>query len=187
MSPTGPPLDGLLHRLADCPPDFLLGPGEIDVTALACDHFRALGVAIPDPQERGAVAALSSETQRLLPIVLWLLRDAWFVARPSLAEATLRLLQSDSLAKLAKLVRPEAIINDADRREELVRLCLNGLGLAPEGESAEQAADRLSTLDSVQRKRVIRETRKAEARAREIREAMARRRAEEAAARYSRE
>jgi hypothetical protein len=77
------------------------------------------------------------------------------------------------------------IINDPDRREELVRLCLKGLGLIPQGESAAQAADRLTTLDSVERDRVIRETRQAEARAREIREAMARKRAEEAAARYS--
>jgi hypothetical protein len=187
VSATGPQLDGLLHRLADCPPDFLPGPGEIDVTALACDHFRALGVAIPSPQERRSLAGLSGEAQRLLPIVLWLLRDDWFIARPQLAAVTWSFLLSDSLSKLAKLVRPDGIINDPDRREELVRLCLKGLGLVPEGESALQAADRLTTLDSVERERVIRQTRQAEARAREIREAMARKRAEEAAARYSRE
>jgi hypothetical protein len=177
----------LLHRLAECPPDFLLPPGEIDVLALACDHFRALKVAIPEKQERRALAVLPNELRRLLPIVLWLLRDTWFVARPQLADATWKLLQSDALIKLAQLVRPEAVINDPDRREELVRLCLKGLGLTPEGESAAQAADRLTTLDSVERERVIRQTRQAEARAREVREAMVRKRAEEAAARYSRE
>jgi hypothetical protein len=187
MVPTGPQLDRLLHRLADCPPDFLLGPGEIEVLALACDHFRALGVAIPGPRERRSLAALPSETQGLLPIVLWLLRDDWFLARPELAQATWRLLLSDALTKLAKIVLAEAFINDSDRREELARLCLKALGLVPEGESAVQAADRLTTLDSVERERVIRRTRQAEARAREIREAMARKRAEEAAARYSRE
>lgn len=187
MSPTGPQLDGLLHRLADCPPDFLLVPGEIDIVALACDHFRALGVPIPSQQERRSLAKLPSDAQRLVPVVLWLLRDPWFVARPQLAEATWKLLKSESLTMLAQLVRPDGIIQDSDRREELVRLCLKGLGLAPEGESAAQAADRLTTLDSVERERVIRQTRQAETRAREIREAMARKRAEEAAARYSRE
>lgn len=187
MSPTGPQLDSLLHRLAECPPDFLLAPGDIDVMALACDHFRARGVAIPGPAERRSLAALPGELQALIAIVLWLLRDDWFVTRPQLAPATWTLLQSDSLAKLAKLVRADAIIRDPDRREELVRLCLRGLGLVPEGESALQAADRLTTLDTVERERVIRHTRRAEARAREIREAMARKRAEEAAARYSRE
>jgi hypothetical protein len=185
VSPTGPQLDRLLHRLANCPPDFLLGPNEINVTALACDHFRALGLPIPGPEQRRFLAELPSETQRLVSIVLWLLRDDWFLARPQLVEATWKFLQSDSLTQLAKLVRAEAIINDPDRREELVRLCLKGLGLCPEGESVEYAADRLTTLDSVERERVIRKTRKAEARAREIREAMARKRAEEAASRYS--
>lgn len=187
MLQPGPPLDQLLHRLAECPPDFLLGPGQIDVTALACDHFRALGVAIPSLQERRSLAALSKEARGLAPVVLWLLRDAWFLARPQLGEATWKLLLSDALSRLANLIRPDAIINDPDRREELVRLCLKGLGLMPDGESEAQAADRLTTLDSVERKRVIRQTRQAEARAREIREAMARKRAEEAAARYSRE
>jgi hypothetical protein len=177
----------LLHRLADCPPDFLPGPSQINVVALACDHFRALGTAIPGAQERRSLAGLPSELKRLLPIVLWLLRDDWFLSRPQLAPATWNLLQSDSLAGLANLVSPESIVNDPDRREELVRLCLQGLGLTPDGESAAQAADRLTTLNSVERERVIRQTRKSEARAREIREAMARQRAEEAATRYSRE
>jgi hypothetical protein len=187
MALLGPQLDRLLHRLAECPPDFLLGPKEIDITALACDHFRALGVSIPGPEERRSLPALPREAQQLIPVVLWLLRDDWFVARPQLAQATWLFLKSDALAQLAMLVRGDAIVNDPDRREELVRLCLKGLDVVPEGESAVQAADRLTTLDSVERQRVIRKTRQAEARAREIREAMARKQAEEAAARYSRE
>jgi hypothetical protein len=186
MPSIGPQLAVLLHRLAECPPDFLLS-NEIDITALTCDHFRALGIAIPGPPERRSLAALPSESQHLIPIVLWLLRDDWFVARPQLAQASWRFLQSDALTQLAKLASADTVINDPDRREEVVRLCLKGLGLVPEGESAVQAADRLTTLDSVERDRVIRQTRQAEARARKIREAMARKRAEEAAARYSRE
>ncbi len=184
MRQTGPQLDRLLHRLADCPSDFLLPPGEISITALACDHFRALGLPIPDSSQR-RFNELPGPSQQLVPIVLWLLRDDWFVARPELGAATWRLLQSDALEQLAKLVPPDAVVRDPDRREELVRLCLQGLELLPEGESEAQAADRLTTLDSVERERVIRQTRQAEARAKELRAAMARKRAEEAAARYS--
>jgi hypothetical protein len=183
----GPQLDRLLHRLAECPPDFLVPPGELNIVALACDHWRAIGLAIPSPVQRTSFAASRLESQRLTPIVLWLLRDEWFLARPELADATWQLLQSESLAQLAKLVNAETVINDPDRREELVRLCLKGLGLRPEGETAAQAADRLTTLNSVERDRVIRETRRTEARAREVREAMARKQAKEAAARYSSE
>ncbi|OOK67654.1 hypothetical protein BZL30_7641 [Mycobacterium kansasii] len=57
----------------------------------------------------------------------------------------------------------------------------------PAGETVEQAADRLSTLDSATRARVEAEARAAEARAKEVRAALARKRAEEAAARASRE
>ena len=185
MTETGPPLDRLLHRLADCPPEFLLAAGEIDVVALACDHFRALRCRILTPPQRRLLVGLPSDAQRLLAIVLWLLRDDWFIARPELAERTWWLLQSDALTHLPKLVGPDATINDPDRREELVRLCLRGMGLHPDGESAAQAADRFTTLDSVERERVIRQTRQAEARSKEIRAAMARKRAEEAASRYS--
>jgi hypothetical protein len=185
VSQEGPQLDRLLHRLADCPADFLLPTQELDLTALACDHFRALGKEIPNPEQRRALSALSDEAKRLVLVVLWLVRDDWFLTQPELADATWRLLLSSELARLARLAPPDTAINDPDRREELVRLCLHELGLRPEGETAAQAADRLTTLDSVERERVIRETRKSETRAREIREAMARKRAEEAAARYS--
>lgn len=185
MPQAGPQLDRLLHRLAECPADFLLPIAELNITALACDHFRAAGLAIPNPHERKRLAAVPTDSQHLLPIVLWLLRDAWFVARPELADATWKLLMSDSLRNMARLVPSETAIGDPDRREELVRLCLKNLDLLPEGETAAQAADRLTTLDSVERERLILETRKAEARVREVREAMARKRAHEAAARYS--
>lgn len=185
MFEAGPQLEPLLHRLAECPADFLLPPREIDVAALICDHFRALGLPIPDAARRRLLVAAQPGAQALISTVLWLLRDEWFLARPDLAEPTLRFLQSDLLRRLAKLVRAEEVINDPDRREELVRLCLKEIGLKPAEESDAQATDRLATLDSVERDRVIRETRSAEARAREVREAMARKRAQEAAARYS--
>jgi hypothetical protein len=64
---------------------------------------------------------------------------------------------------------------------------LRALDLRPAGESVVQAQDRLTTLDSVERVRVIKEARAAEERARKIREEMARKAAEEAAAAYGRE
>ncbi|MCA9130199.1 MAG: hypothetical protein KDB22_24095 [Planctomycetales bacterium] len=185
MTQPGPQLEALLHRLADCPPDFLLPPHEISVPAILCDHWRVLGLHSPESAQLSFVESALPELQQLLAVLLWLLRDEWFVARPQLADATLRLLKSGQLAQLARLVGAEDFIHDPDRREELVRLCLMKLKLRPQGETAEQAADRLTTLDSVERDRVIRETRAAEARVREVRAAMARKAAEEAAARYS--
>jgi hypothetical protein len=155
--------------------------GVIDVSALVADHFRALGLA---PVE----VALSTQPRHLSLVALatWLLRDPWFLGRPDLASATAALF-GDSLANLARVVTAQQCVNDPDRREEFARLCLRQLSLRPKGESVEQAEDRYTTLNSIERSRVMRDTRAAEARARQVRQQMAKRAAEEAAAKATRE
>jgi len=193
MKEEGPQLESLTHRLAECPPEFLLEPrhgsrGSIDVRAIVADHFRRLlGGALSEEAARCGEAVQNFEPrhQQLAAIVVWLLHDGWFLERPQLAADFCRLLLADNLQQLSEMVRPETIVDDPDRREELVRVCLSALGLRPRGETLVQAADRLTTLDSVERDRVVRKTRAAEARARQIREAMAKKAAQEAAARYS--
>jgi hypothetical protein len=96
-------------------------------------------------------------------------------------------LLTKGLKDVAALVDSQKFVSDPDRREELARLCLKGLGLRPAGESLAQAQDRLTTLDSAERVRVVKAAREAEERARLIREEMARKAAEEAAANYGRE
>jgi hypothetical protein len=71
-----------------------------------------------------------------------------------------------------------------DRREELVRVLLDSIDVRPAGETIEQSVDRKATLDSVERSKVMQATIAAEKRAREIREAMARKAALESASRY---
>ena len=189
MTKEGPQLDALLHRLTDCPAEFLEAGGKdatADTVAIVCDHMRRL---TPDePPElspalaeiRGAPPAL----QTLLAILCWLLHDEWFLARPNLAPALWKLITSPGLARLSQLTKPTAFVLDADRREELVRFSLHALGLRPNGETVTQAADRLSSLDSSERDRVLRATAAAERRAREVREAMAQAKALESASRY---
>jgi hypothetical protein len=93
----------------------------------------------------------------------------------------------EHLVEMSKLVQAPQLVADQDRREELSRICLKYLQLLPAGETQAQADDRLTTISTSERLRVIKEAQAAEARAREIREAMARKAAEEAAAHYSRE
>ena len=88
---------------------------------------------------------------------------------------------------MAALVRAEQFVDDPDRREELSRAALAALGLGRSGETEPQARDRRTTLDSVERHAVLQKTRAAEERARQVREAMARKAAREAAASYGRE
>lgn len=195
MEREGPLLESLTHRLSECPAEFLAdpsaqGPGTIDVAAIVCDHFRALGLPPGDARRlallQPAQSAAMANRLRLIAITTWLLYDDELRTRPELGEPMWKLLTED-LNPLANVVRAENVVTDPDRREELVRFCLRQLGLLPRGETAAQAADRLTALDSVERERVVRQTREAEARAREVRQMMARRAAEEAAAKVSRE
>ncbi len=186
MQNEGPQLETLTHRLSECPDDFLLPPlapktGVIHVEALASDHFRALGV------EPGKINFSGGDRhQSLVALAVWLLHDDWFLKRPDLAPAT-RTLFSESLAKLSLVVSAEQCVRDPDRREEFSRHCLGQLNLRPKGETIEQALDRHNSLDSTERDRVMRDMRAAEARARQVREKMAKRAAEEAAAKTTRE
>ncbi len=195
MENEGPLLETLLHRLGDCPAEFLAEPrnrdrGSVDVSALVCDLFRAMRcspAALVDLAIlRHAGDEASTNRLRLVAVGVWLLADEVFCRQPELAPAMWSFL-SAGLDRLSAVVRADVVVKDPDRREEFVRLCLKQLGLRPQDETVTEAADRLTALDSVERDRVIRQTRAAESRAREIREMMARRAAEEAAAKVSRE
>ncbi len=189
MTTPGPRIETLTHRLAECPPEFLLPPDQIDVIALVCDLFRALGTD-PPPNARDMLRPNATQTSinrlRIISITTWMLFDEWFMSHPEHVPRMWDIL-GHGLDRLAIVVSAENLLKDPDRREELARLCLAHLGLRPEGETEAQAADRLNTLDSVERQRVVSQTREAEARARKIREQMAKQAAEAAATRYSRE
>ena len=194
LATEGPSLHALMHRLSECPPDFLAQPliagqGQVHVAAVVSDVLRdlesepllpwAAQIFQPDDgRERNRLRATL--------IACWLLHDEWFRARQVFALPAYRFLSAD-LAEVAAVVDAPQWVSDVERREELVRLILQALALRPAGETIEYAQDRLTTLSTVVRYRVLEETRAAQQRAREIREAMQRKAAEEAAAKYTRE
>jgi hypothetical protein len=177
-----PQLQSLTHRLSETPVEFLQSD-VIDVAAIVCDQLRAMGAALPM-----SPAALFGKTNAaeagMLCLAAWLLHDDWFLARRHLAAAMVGVF-SQGFASLSEWVTPSDVVKDADRREEFVRLVLTRLELRPEDETEEQAADHLGALDSAERVRVARRMRDAEARARKVRQEMACKAAEAAAARYS--
>jgi hypothetical protein len=191
MKQEGPPLEVLLRRLVDCPPEFIetcaSSNGLAQLTAIACDHFRAMDCE-PGPGELKAFEAVmakqSSNLFALTAVTCWLLHDEWLRQRPEFAGPMWHLLGCQRLQQLAQLVQADRFTSDPDRREELARTVLASLNLRPAGESILQASDRLTTLDSVERVKVLRKSAAAEKRAREVREAMARAKAMESASRY---
>lgn len=195
MEVEGPELESLTHRLSECPPEFLAEPGsprrgQIDVAAIVCDHFRAMGYPpheLGDPQRLWTARDQAGVKRlKMVSVATWLLHADSLCGQRELA-AKMWALLAQGLDQFAAVVRAESAVSDPDRREELVRLCLKALAMRPQGETPAQAADRLTALDSVERMEVVKHARKAESRAREVRQQMARRAAEEAAAKPSRE
>lgn len=196
MKREGPLLAAMTHRLTECPEDFISisddPNGATRVIALLSDFFRRYGDANPmglqDPFPAKLLSAPNpSARQRhlgLLSLAIWLYYDPWFGDRVEFADPIWKLLRSKSFHSISQLLKPQLVVGQPDRREELVRVCLNGLDLRPEGETVAQATDRLMSLNSIERERILKETAAAEKRAREVREAMARAKAMESVSRY---
>jgi hypothetical protein len=194
MTHEGPPLEMLLRRMIETPAEFLAEPrigkrGDVDVAAVVWDVFRELGGEPPRANELAAFrptglgAKLKQNRLRLVLLGCWLLGDEWFRGRHEAAGAARHFLD-ETLSLLAGYLHADRLLNDPDRREEFIRRMLADLDLRPAGETESQAADRLQTLDTAERSRVLQEAAGAERRAREIREAMARAAAQDAASRY---
>lgn len=198
MKREGPRLEALVRRLSECPEEFLGEPrpeGAADgvvVTAVVFDLIRDLGggpLAVESLSRFVPASPLPVGERNRLKLVLlasWVFHDSWFRQRREFATGV-HLFLASGLTELAGLTTAEQCRADPERREEFIRLCLKGIDLRPAGETASQAADRLSTLDSAERVRVVKAAREAERRAAEIRAALEKKRQEEAAAAYGRE
>jgi hypothetical protein len=190
----GPPLEPLLRRLAETPPDFLAEPrigkqGRVHVPAVVGDLCDRLGRPVAAEALAPFAGADARKDRNRLGIALL---HAWLLAAPELAASAreaegLPALLAEAARELAPHTPAPRFVEDPERREELVRHTLARLGLHPAGETATQAQDRLQSLSAAERARVLAASRAAEARAREIRAALARKAAEESADKWTRE
>lgn len=194
MTREGPLLESLTRRLAETPDDFLAEPrigqkGTVHVAAVVRDLCGLLG----DPAAAAELASLGGDAAKrdrnrlaVTLLLAWLLADEWFrQARPPRAGVLALLV--DGASELAAFAAAARFVTDAERREELVRYALARLDYRPAGETVAQAQDRLTTLSGAERARVLSASRAAEQRARAIREALARKAAEESADKWTRE
>ncbi len=194
MKKIGPQLEVLLHRLAETPQDFLSEPkirkkGIVYVPAVVQDLLDRLDRRITAKELEVFEGENPTRDRNRLIVTLifcWLLADDWFVQAKTSSVKVLSLL-SEQAKDLANQIPAAKLINDPDRREELVRISLAHFGYRPEGETEAQAQDRLASLSSIERARILEASRAAEQRSREIREALRRKAAEESADKWTRE
>ena len=193
MKNQGPALDMLLRRLTECPAEFWdsslnfnepLAVHSLKTVAIACDLCRAVALEFEPEALARQLKPNTLNHSVLLRVVAWFLYDQWFVSKTELLDLMIKLIVGDKLAKLSSMILASQFVMDPDRREELARIVLAEFELRPLGETVPQATDRLTTLDSVERNRILKETLAAEQRARDVREAMERAKAQESASRY---
>jgi len=197
----GPVLQDLMQRISKIPDTFFLPIAEsiystskseeINIPAVISDLIFDLSGEIPSVYSLSDFMLKHNEDNsnflRLITICVYLFSDAWFSKAGGYANGVFKFLRNRQIQRLAEIINYKEFINDMERREELVRLCLDSLNLFPQGENRVIAKDRLTTLDSIERKRIIEKSRKAQERSRQLREAMARKKAQEAASKMSRE
>ena len=195
-APPLPPLAEFLRWLAEMPESFSAEPfgfanGEVSVVAVVADLYETYFGAFPAedlltafrPTKTGKV-----ERNRHR----WVLAACHLLWHPALRgrgveQAQLNRLLVQDLAQLATAESADSLRTEEERREELIRRTLQALKLALPGETEKDAEDRLTQVDSVERRRLLRAAAEKEKRAREVRDMMAKRAAEEAAAKVSRE
>jgi len=194
VTKVGPAIERLTRRLAETPGDFLESPipaagkKTVNVAAVVSDLLVDLGGDALDPPEAQKILGINQARQQTATLIAcWLLHDEWFRDAQCFAESVRRLITGRELDPLARIVESRLFVTDPDRREELARTCLEHLGLRPEGESKTMARDRLTTLSTIERERVIRETKEAQERMKRIQEEMRRKKAQEAAPAWGRE
>ena len=194
MEKIGPDLATLTRHLAEIPADFLDEPiigkaGRLAVAALVNDVLQRFGRRARANElslfESNNVKQDRNRLQ-LVAIATWLLSEEWF-ATASISAEDILLLLTQALTEMANATRADKFVTDSDRREEFARVILARLNFRPANESNAQAIDRLSSLSSTERQRLLEESRAAEKRAREIREALARKAAQESADKWTRE
>jgi len=194
---TVPPLAEWLRWVAEMPLIFRKAPGaeaggRARVRAVVSDLLETLHGAPPDPAVLAAFDAAPGGGKREQNRLGWVLAACHVLWHPAVRAAppspqSVEAFLVQELAQLGAAASVDLLDREEDRREELVRRVLRAVRLALPGESPQEAEDRLRQVDSVERQRVLRAAAGREKRSREVREAMARKAAEEAAAKVSRE
>jgi hypothetical protein len=185
----------LVTHLKKCPdvflkPSIFVDENGINSTALICDTYRLVKQDFLNVEFRipgtADLKTINDNHWRAIHISIWLLNHSCFVNTPKIADKLYAFWFKD-LQNTAAYVNYKKWITDEERAEEMVRLLLKCCDIIPSDESLEQAADKFSSLSSVDRHKVLEESYKAHERIMRIKKEMAEKKAREAANAYGRE
>ncbi|RAW00364.1 hypothetical protein [Pseudochryseolinea flava] len=184
-------LFALLHHLKNCPSDFLdvkENLSKMITKALIADLFRKLFNDFEDDKDLKALLSqlnVSENEYRAIRVATWFFDQPLFHDN-NLQDGITSFL-FERLPLLSKHVKAETWLDDEDRTEEFVREALRSCHVLIDGESEDEAQDRLDALSTIKRLKILEETNAPLLRMKAIRQAMAEKKAREAANVYGRE
>ncbi|PKH51775.1 hypothetical protein CXF68_14255 [Tenacibaculum sp. Bg11-29] len=185
----------LVTHLRKCPDAFLKSSifiieKGINSSALIYDTYRLVNndflnndFNIPGD---GDLKGIDDNHWKAIHISIWLLNHHCFANTPSIVDK-LYVFWFEELSNTSAYVNFKKWVNDEERAEEMVRLLLKCCEVLPSNENLEEAADKLSSLSSVDRHKVIEDSYNAHERVMKIKKEMAEKKAREAANAYGRE
>lgn len=183
----------LVTHLRTCP-DAFLKPSNLthkdglDSVALICDTYRVVGHNYLRKEFNLPInlTRIDDNHWRAIHISTWLLSHKSFSSTHKL-EDKLNLFWFKDLSRASEYVNFMQWINDEERAEEMVRLLLNRCDIIPTGEEPDEADDKLASLSSAERHKVLTQSYEAHERIMKIKREMAEKKAREAANTYGRE
>ena len=185
----------LVTHLRKCPdiylePSSLIENEGLNSIALVCDTYRIvcndfLKKGFKKPSDFN-LAYIGDNHWRAIHISIWLLSHRNFI-NSALIEDKLYNFWFEELSEASLYVKFKEWISDDERAEEMVRLLLHCCEIIPDGENQDEAADKLSSLSSADRQKVLKQSYEAHERIMNIKREMAEKKAREAANTYGRE
>lgn len=184
-----------IHHLKNCSHDFFSlsiyidKHKGIDTNALLLDVFRGIDPSMKNTstlKEDDEYRNYTKDHLASLHIAAWFFGMEIFQKKPDLIPL-IKLFLFKHLKDLSRFVKYSEWTTDEDRMEEFVRTALFACEIIPDGESMEDAIDRLDALNTLKRNNVLSASTEAFERIIEIRKQMAEKKAREAASVYGRE
>ncbi|KAF2506937.1 hypothetical protein EYY60_20705 [Flavobacterium zhairuonense] len=185
----------LVAHLRKCPDSYLRSSdffeeGGLNSLALIADTYRIVSNNFLKKDFKNPsnfdLKLVDDNHWRAIHISTWLLCHPDFVNNPQI-ENKLHQFWFEELLKTTVYVKHNEWISDDERAEEMVRLLLYCCEIIPYGENHNEAADKLSSINSEERYRVLKESYEAHERIMRIQREMAEQKAREAANVYGRE
>jgi hypothetical protein len=185
----------LVVHLRACP-DIYLSPSNfflkegLDSVALVYDTYRIVSDNFLSNDFKippyASLQAIDDNHWRAIHISTWLLSHQNFSNAPSVKDGLYN-FWFEGIYIASAYVKFNEWISDDERAEEMVRLLLNFCDILPNGENYNEAADKLSSVNSAERHAVLKQSYKAHERIMNIQREMAEKKAREAANTYGRE